>query len=160
MMHFIFIGCLGFIGVSKTWKSTILVATMNQTENVAANDGEYSIPHYMLPNFSSILPEYANAEAEHIKCAFSTGNFMSIVKMPNKLAPNSVSQARQECIDENRQSAIVLRGPPKMITKCGLFNQFEYTPSRYSLSEELLRAVRRRMIRTCATFFMRHANSC
>ncbi|CAK4133891.1 unnamed protein product [Aphanomyces euteiches] len=112
---------------------------MNQAD--VGDDGDLPIPHYMLPNFSSILPEYANAEAEHIKSAFSTGNYTSILKMPSKLAPNAVSQARQDAMDDNRRN-IVPRGPPKLITKNGVFNQFEYTSSRYSLADELLRAER------------------
>ncbi|ETW00681.1 hypothetical protein, variant [Aphanomyces invadans] len=113
---------------------------MNQAGD--AVEEHASMPHYMLPNFSSILPEYANSEAEHIKCAFSTGNFTSIVKMPSRLAPNAVIQARQDNMDENRRNVVAARGPPKMVTKNGLFNQFEYTPSRYSLSDEILRAER------------------
>ncbi|OQR95543.1 cleavage induced hypothetical protein [Thraustotheca clavata] len=112
---------------------------MNQ-DGVGDEDG--SIPHYMLPNFSSILPEYANAEAEHIKSAFSTGNYHSILKMPSKLAPNAVNQARQDMMDENRYSGAVAKPPPKIVTKNGLFNQFDYTPSRYSFGDELLRAER------------------
>ncbi|KAF0682534.1 Aste57867_25332 [Aphanomyces stellatus] len=117
---------------------------MNQADDGAAiDDGDaLTMPHYMLPNFSSILPEYANAEAEHIKSAFSTGNYTSILKMPSKIAPTAVTQARQDVMDENRKNVAALRGPPKMVTKNGLFNQFEYTPSRFSLSEEILRAER------------------
>ncbi|KDO18489.1 hypothetical protein SPRG_15318 [Saprolegnia parasitica CBS 223.65] len=110
---------------------------MNQT-----SDEEGSVPHYMLPNFSSILPEYANAEAEHIKSAFSTGNYHSLLKMPARLGPNSVNMARQEAMDENRHTAVALKAPPKIVTKNGLFNQFEYTPSRFNLSDELHRAER------------------
>ncbi|OQR93589.1 hypothetical protein ACHHYP_02438 [Achlya hypogyna] len=108
--------------------------------NQAAGDGAQ--PHYMLPSFSSILPEYANAEAEHIKSAFSTGNYHSILKMPARLAPNSVNQARQECMDDNRHTATLVKAAPKMVTKNGLFNQFEYTPSRFSLGDELAKAER------------------
>ncbi|RLN88975.1 hypothetical protein DYB28_014545 [Aphanomyces astaci] len=117
-----------------------IVGVMNQAGDATDDDATLPVPHYMLPNFSSILPEYANSEAEHIKCAFSTGNYTSILKMPTRLAPTAVTHARQDAMDENRRNAA--RGPPKMVTKNGLFNQFEYTPSRFSLSEEILRAER------------------
>jgi hypothetical protein len=67
------------------------------------------VPRYMLPSFTSILPDYANSEADKIRQvtllrppvtpplrltprphrrvqSFQTGNFDAISKMPNQLA--------------------------------------------------------------------------
>lgn len=33
-----------------------------------------SVPHYALPNFAQVLPEYVNAEAEIIRQAWQSGN--------------------------------------------------------------------------------------
>ncbi|TMW63795.1 hypothetical protein Poli38472_002736 [Pythium oligandrum] len=92
------------------------------------------MPNYMRPNFSSLLPEYANAETDQIRSAFTTNNFTSLHKLPSKLAPNAVTAGRFEQMDENRLQGVA---PAKIVTKNGLFNAFEYTPSRYSLADEL-----------------------
>lgn len=92
------------------------------------------MPHYMQPNFSSILPEYANAEADHIRSAFSTNNYTTISKMPTRLVANAVTQSRFEQMDENR---LVPAKVGKIVTRNGLFNAFEYSPSRFSLADEL-----------------------
>ncbi|RLN50622.1 hypothetical protein BBJ29_005438 [Phytophthora kernoviae] len=78
--------------------------------------------------------EYANAETDQIRSAFGTGNFTSIQKIPARISNNAVNQARFEQMDENRLAQPKVS---KIITKNGLFNQFEFTPSRYSLSDEL-----------------------
>lgn len=105
--------------------------------NDVVEDQESSsgVPHYMLPNFSSLLPEYANAEADQIRSAFAAGNYASLHKIPDRLVANAVNHARFEHMDENR-----LAQPPrvgKIVTRNGLFNQFEYAPSRFSLADEL-----------------------
>lgn len=110
---------------------------MNAVPTDSDTARQESLPHYMRPNFSSILPEYANAEADQIRSAFATGNYTSLQKLPSKLVANAVTHARFEQMDENR----VAHPPPprmgKLVTKNGLFNQFEYAPSRFSLADEL-----------------------
>ncbi|TYZ61165.1 hypothetical protein PybrP1_012381 [[Pythium] brassicae (nom. inval.)] len=107
--------------------------------SAGANDSDAvrqeSLPNYMRPNFSSILPEYANAEADQIRSAFATGNYASLQKLPGKLVANAVNQARFEQMDENRVAQPPRAG--KIVTKNGLFNQFEFAPSRFSLADEL-----------------------
>ncbi|GLE04823.1 hypothetical protein PINS_up013802 [Pythium insidiosum] len=99
------------------------------------------MPHYMLPNFSSLLPEYANSETDFIRQAFSTANYTSILKLPARLGPQSVTQARLEQMEENR---LGVEPPGKLVTKHGLFQAFEYTPSRFSLADELAQQERLR----------------
>uniref|UniRef100_K3X6I1 Uncharacterized protein n=1 Tax=Globisporangium ultimum (strain ATCC 200006 / CBS 805.95 / DAOM BR144) TaxID=431595 RepID=K3X6I1_GLOUD len=106
----------------------------SDNNGAGVNDERDEIPHYMLPNFSSLLPEYANAEADQIRSAFVTNNYTSIQKIPAKLLANAVNQARFEQMDENR---LAQPRVGKIVTKNGLFNQFEYTPSRFSLADEL-----------------------
>ncbi|POM60957.1 hypothetical protein PHPALM_30104 [Phytophthora palmivora] len=85
----------------------------------------------MRPTFSSILPEYANAEADQIRKAFGAGNYANIQKIPARLQNNAVNQARFEKMNENR---LMQPKAGKNVTKNGLFNKFEYTPSRSSLT--------------------------
>eukprot|EP00644_Phytophthora_capsici_P010884 jgi/Phyca11/6074/fgenesh1_pm.PHYCAscaffold_9_\ len=90
-------------------------------------------PRYMRPTFSSILPEYANSEADQIRKAFAAGSYTNIQKMPARLRNNAVNQARFEQMNENR---LTQPKAGKNVTKDGLFNKFEYTPSRFSLADE------------------------
>lgn len=110
---------------------------MNEEEEQSMILPSEEIPHYMLPNFSSLLPEYANAEVDQIRGAFTTNNFTSLHKIPTKLGPNAVNQARFEHMDENRLAPHDIKPTPKLLTKNGLFHQFEYTSSRFSLVDEL-----------------------
>ncbi|KAG7376301.1 hypothetical protein PHYPSEUDO_013784 [Phytophthora pseudosyringae] len=89
-------------------------------------------PRYMRPTFSSILPEYANSEADQIRKAFGAGSYANIQKMPARLRNNAVNQARFEKMNENR---LTQPKTGKNATKNGLFNKFEYTPSRFSLAD-------------------------
>ncbi|KAL4176341.1 hypothetical protein KRP22_001292 [Phytophthora ramorum] len=89
-------------------------------------------PRYMRPTFSSILPEYANAETDQIRKAFVAGNYANIQKIPARLKNNAVNQARFEKMNENRLTQPKAR---KNATQNGLFNKFEYTPSRFSLAD-------------------------
>ena len=100
----------------------------------SSNEDE-QLPNYMMPNFASILPEYSNSEADQIRHAFSVGNYQSLTKMPTKLGPNEVWKARQSQIDGNRMNKNPANA--KIVTSCGLFSQFEYVPSRYSLAKEI-----------------------
>ncbi|OWZ13306.1 hypothetical protein PHMEG_00013390 [Phytophthora megakarya] len=88
-------------------------------------------PRYMRPTFSSILPEYANSEADQIRKAFGTGNYSNIQKIPVRLQNNAVNQARFEKMNENR---LLQPKTGKIATKNGLFNKFEYIPSRFNLT--------------------------
>ncbi|KAE8890063.1 hypothetical protein PF005_g3169 [Phytophthora fragariae] len=107
---------------------------------VSARDSEESLqrapsktpPRYMRPTFSSILPEYANAEADQIRKAFVAGNYANIQKIPARIQNNAVNQARFEKMNENR---LTQPKAGKSITRNGLFTKFEYTPSRFSLAD-------------------------
>lgn len=98
-----------------------------------------AVPHYMLPNFASILPEYANSEADKIRESFSTGNYSAISKIPNSICPDNVNSARYQSIDQNRKSSALNQAGKKAATSYtrNLFQEFEYVPSRYSLADEL-----------------------
>ena len=80
-----------------------LLAEKKASEAEALQIGieEVAVPHYQLPNFSSILPEYTNSEQDYIKGAFSCSNFASITKVPNDLKPTEISKARNSnvCVD-------------------------------------------------------------
>ncbi|RLN32087.1 hypothetical protein BBJ28_00021506 [Nothophytophthora sp. Chile5] len=88
----------------------------------------------MRPNFSSLLPKYANAEAEHIRGAFVAGTYGRIQRLPAKITASAVNQARFEQMDENRLAQAKTGSPA---TRNGLFTPFEYAPSRFSLADEL-----------------------
>lgn len=100
-------------------------------------DKRDELPHYMMPNFASILPDYANVEVDQIRNAFSTGNYQGLARLPNNLKPNEVAKARQNQMQDSLHQV----AKPKMVTSCGLFSQFEYVPSRYNLEDDLNKTV-------------------
>jgi hypothetical protein len=96
------------------------------------------VPHYMLPNFTSILPEYSNAEQDKIREAFSTGNYSAVSKMPNSIGPETINKSRQEQIDSNRKANPFAAAGKKVLgMNTGTFSDYDYMPSRYSLADEL-----------------------
>jgi hypothetical protein len=97
-----------------------------------------SVPHYQLPNFSSILPEFENAEQEYIGQAFSMANFTRISKLPNQVVTGGVSRRRGHNTESNRRSNEIASDYGKRaFGKPQVFSEFAYMPSRYSLAEEL-----------------------
>ena len=76
-----------------------LTAVVEQANLIKASAED--VPHYQLPNFSSILPEYTNAEQDYVKGAFSTGNFSSINKVPNNIKPTEVSKMRNSLVTKH-----------------------------------------------------------
>jgi hypothetical protein len=48
------------------------------------------MPHYEVPNLTSMLYEYTNQEQDRIQKGFRVGNFVSIRDLPNEFAPGSV----------------------------------------------------------------------
>lgn len=114
--------------------SSLRMQQQELTGKTYDQDSVSSMPHYMQPNFSSILPEYANAEADHIRSAFSTNNYTTINKMPTRFVANAITQTRFEQMDDNRLMPVKVG---KIVTRNGLFNAFEYSPSRFSLADEL-----------------------
>jgi hypothetical protein len=63
-----------------------------------------ALPHYALPNFSVVLPDYANNEADIIRNAFNTANFRSISALPETVKHGTVNRSRFEKMAANRQS--------------------------------------------------------
>ena len=100
-----------------------------------------NVPHYQLPNFASILGGYINAEADVIREAYSASNFTSIRKIPNEVRPGEIIRARQQTVEDNRKPHHTLTQVQELrrkgVTRRGYFQEFEYVPSRYSLSAEL-----------------------
>lgn len=100
------------------------------------------VPRYAMPNVSSLLPNYANSEQEFIHRTFHTGNYDQIRSLPNTLKEQQVQTARLARMEaarrflmpslEERQGEV---GPRS--NQQGLFQVFEYLPSRYSLADEL-----------------------
>lgn len=43
------------------------------------------VPRYTMPNFTSILPDYVNAEQDLIRRAFAPSNFVTMRDLPNNL---------------------------------------------------------------------------
>lgn len=116
-----------------------------------------SLPHYALPNFSMVLPEYTNSEADVIRSAFNASNYTSIADLPNAVSYGEVISTRHQKMVANRQSPLsgtaiapntstILHGQmrqvPDKTNKAKYFMEFEYMPSPYSLAEELARTER------------------
>lgn len=109
-----------------------------------------ALPRYAQPNLASVLPSYANVEQDYIKDAFEPAGFTSLRACPDKLQPNAVAETIAMRQDVNRRgganfsgvgSQLGARGSPKKKaparTANGLFHEFNYLPSRYSLADEL-----------------------
>mmetsp|Transcript_5760 Transcript_5760/g.14746 ORF Transcript_5760/g.14746 Transcript_5760/m.14746 type:complete len:372 (+) Transcript_5760:22-1137(+) len=126
-------------------------------ESEAPEPPKAALPHYALPNFSVVLPEYANAEADIIRNAFRTANYTSISNLPEGIKNGTVNESRFERIVANRQPApdgtaagvqgeTVLFGQmrrlPDKTNKAKYFMEFDYQPSPYSLAEELAKEER------------------
>ena len=113
--------------------------------------------HYAAPSFASILPEYTNLDTEGIKAAFSTGNHVSLRELPDTFSyesqhntlhstishsspsyyrHNAVSVKKAEKARENLRTTMTAEQHRK-VTTGGLFEVFEYIPSRYSLVDEI-----------------------
>jgi hypothetical protein len=60
-------------------------ASMNVGSTTATSTTAKQVPHYMLPNWTSLLPNYSNGESDRIREAFSAGNHAAISKLPKKL---------------------------------------------------------------------------
>jgi hypothetical protein len=97
------------------------------------------LPHYALPNFSTVLPTYTNYEADAVVSAFRVGNFYSIKDLPENLRPGQVARQRFQKILENQQQAenCDTYQPKRMC-----FSEFEYIPSPYSIVETMAREER------------------
>lgn len=126
-------------------------------ESEVSEPPKAALPHYALPNFSVVLPEYANAEADIIRNAFRTANYTSISNLPEGIKNGTVNESRFERIVSNRQPAAdgtaagtqgetalfgQMRRLPDKTNKAKYFMEFEYQPSPYSLAEELAREER------------------
>tara|TARA_B110001452_G_C15168351_1_gene406137 strand:+ start:51 stop:1136 length:1086 start_codon:yes stop_codon:yes gene_type:complete len=104
-----------------------------------ASPAKAPLPHYALPNFSVVLPTYANHEADVITNAFRVGNFVSLSDMPSTIKPGQVSRSRFQKILDNRQESQPSAIPPY---KAKQFSTFEYVPSPYSVADDLARDAR------------------
>ena len=100
------------------------------------------IPHYALPNVAAILPDYANIEQETIGQAFRAGNFTYLQAVPNQVNPNFIAKAKASEQEWTRKSGFVDQtrvpfSPAKAPSRHTVFQEFEYIPSLYTLSDEL-----------------------
>mmetsp|Transcript_24206 Transcript_24206/g.52899 ORF Transcript_24206/g.52899 Transcript_24206/m.52899 type:complete len:391 (+) Transcript_24206:390-1562(+) len=99
------------------------------------------VPRYAMPNIASMLPTYSNAEAEFIHRTFHTGNYDMLKNLPDSLKEQQVTAARNARMEAARRFLSPVLGAPKLQSnppnQQGLFQTFEYIPSRYSLADEL-----------------------
>lgn len=115
-----------------------------EERSLPSSGGATQVPHYALPNFTTILPDYINQEQDMIRQAYQANNYKSLSRMPNQINTSTVSKARLDHIERN------LKDPPaneaqlamgrsllKVTNTNGLFQEFEYIPSRYTLADEI-----------------------
>jgi len=103
------------------------------------------LPHYALPNFSVVLPTFANHESDVIAQAFRIGNYVSLHDLPNRVKPGQVSRGRFQKILDNRQpSDVVTPENPagRFHNKPKYFSDFEYMPTPYSIADSIMHAER------------------
>jgi len=111
---------------------------MLQNENIGEEPTTSTIPAYMIPSLSSTLPVYSNSEQDYIRRAFQSANYDRISNLPDNIKEEEVMKARTDHIDDTLNSRYTTKSLPKgTLTKTGLFQEFEYIPSRYTLADEL-----------------------
>ncbi len=109
-----------------------------QNENLDEMPTTTTIPAYMIPNLSSTLPVFSNSEQDYIRRAFQSSNYDRISDLPDNIKEEEVTQARNNHIDDTLNSRYTTVSTTKgTLTKTGLFQEFEYIPSRYTLADEL-----------------------
>ena len=99
------------------------------------------VPRYAMPNISSVLPEYSNMEQDTIRRCFGNANYDSLLRLPHKIDLNTINIARAEVMEDNRNGASQPFAPGGRSSKGtnvhGLFQEFNYQPSRFELADEL-----------------------
>jgi hypothetical protein len=60
-------------------------------DDVVASKCSHAKPGYAMPTITAILPEYTNAESEHLYHAFNQGSYTSLQALPEHLRCHEVS---------------------------------------------------------------------
>lgn len=60
-------------------------------DDVVASKSSHAKPGYSMPTITAILPEYTNAESEHLYHAFNQGSYTSLQALPEHLRCHEVS---------------------------------------------------------------------
>ena len=100
------------------------------------------LPRYAIPNITSILPEYSNAEAEYIQRTFAQGNYDLLHTLPSDISAGEVNKFRKAHMEQARKMLLdnmphAAGSIPNATNKNGLFQEFDYKPSPYSLPDEI-----------------------
>lgn len=121
---------------------SVSTAAYRELEALAANDVVAHLPRYAAPNIAATLPSYRNGEQDFIHRTFHVGNYDQIRHLPVTLKEHQVTAQRTQRMDAahaylmpalTSQPRIKGAGPDST----GLFSNFEYIPSKYSLADEL-----------------------
>ena len=103
-----------------------------------------TLPRYALPNMASILPEFANSEQDFIRRTFQASNYDRIKTLPDDIATNNVHRARMDFINTALLGGSTSRAGEegegtsrKATNHNGLFREFEYMHSKFSLVDEI-----------------------
>lgn len=109
--------------------------------------GTANVPRYGIPTIGSTLPDYTNAEAEHIFLAYTKAGFSHITELPDNLKALEVSKrrhakqlaARTLVVSTNINSEGKRTNVPAKSTSPlqGLFSEFEYMPSTFDAQKDL-----------------------
>mmetsp|Transcript_20823 Transcript_20823/g.58033 ORF Transcript_20823/g.58033 Transcript_20823/m.58033 type:complete len:390 (-) Transcript_20823:78-1247(-) len=98
------------------------------------------LPGYAIPSISSLLPGFTNAEQDFINRTFSTGNYDFLKHLPDDIRYRQVASTRTARMEATRQFLLPALSGPLLNSKSpnsqGLFQAFEYIPSRFDLARE------------------------
>lgn len=105
------------------------------------------VPGYLQPSMAQMVGGNVNYEADVIREAYSSANYTSMRDLPDRMRPGEVALSRQMKLMEQQQPqqaadlrlshpAEALRQQRSSLRKNGLFHEFEYVPSRYTLQKE------------------------
>mmetsp|Transcript_22626 Transcript_22626/g.31544 ORF Transcript_22626/g.31544 Transcript_22626/m.31544 type:complete len:328 (+) Transcript_22626:165-1148(+) len=127
----------GSVGKGGVPKGTILYPEPDLHDLIPGSSAHY-LPRYLMPNISSILPEYSNSEQDCINHAFNQGNFNTLNTLPDHLRCHEVNKARSSQLEQVRRPAPSGTIPAQRTTNDkGLFQEYEFIPSRYNLEDIL-----------------------
>lgn len=105
------------------------------------------VPHYALQTVCNSAPEFANAEQDQIRNAFTTGGFRTTLResVPVGLAPDSVNMLRRQKMARNRNAETLPKSWSRMTQLWGTGStcpEHEYIPDEFERREAFERAGR------------------
>ena len=108
-----------------------IVETEDSEYNPKAGGNQGVSNHYEVPNLSSMLYQFTNAEQERISQSFRIGNFQSLRDLPRHLLPGNISDFSRSKIQSNLYRPVEERTYVELQNGGGYFSKFTYSADEY-----------------------------